>query len=256
MIELNRISFAYPGCSPLLKEVSVSFPRGKITTILGPNGCGKSTLLKVACNLMPATEGEVLLEGKRIREMKPKKVARQVALLSQSHQPPEIEVADLVSYGRFPYRKYGQGITKEDKRHVEEAMERVNMADYRHRLVNKLSGGERQRAYIAMALAQDTELIFLDEPTTYLDIHIRFELMELVRELNRSGKTIVMVLHDLNLALEYSHNLILMEAGKIVTTGSPEEIITSGEMDRVFQIRTKIFEEQENTYYYFAQKEE
>lgn len=255
MIELHRISFAYPGCPPLLEEVSVKFPRGKITTILGPNGSGKSTLLKVACNLMPASRGEVLLEGKKIREMKPGTIAEQVAMLAQSNQPPEIEVADLVSFGRYPYRKYGQGLTKEDKRHVEEAMERVDILNYRHRLVNRLSGGERQRAYIAMALAQDTEIIFLDEPTTYLDIHIRFELMELIRELNRSGKTIVMVLHDLNLALEYSHHLVLMENGKIVKAGSPKELIASGEIDRVFQIRTRIFEDKENICYYFARKE-
>lgn len=255
MIELNRISFAYPGCSPILKDVSVKFPKGEITTILGPNGSGKSTLLKVACNLMPVSGGEVLLEGKHIEKQNPKKVARQVAMLSQSNRPPEIEVADLVSFGRYPYRKYGQGLTKEDRRHIEEAMEWVNMTAYRHRLVNHLSGGERQRAYIAMAMAQNTEIIFLDEPTTYLDIHVRFELMELIQKLNRSGKTIVMVLHDLNLALEYSHYLILMERGKIVTCGTPQELISSGKIDQVFRIQTRIFMEEGKCCYYFAKKE-
>lgn len=255
MIELKGISFAYPGCSPLLKDISVNFPRGKITTILGPNGSGKSTLLKAACNLLSVSEGEVLLEGKSVRGMKAKKLACQVAMLAQSNRPPEIEVVDLVSYGRYPYRKYGQGLGKEDWRHIEQAMEQVDIASYRHRLVNKLSGGERQRAYIAMALAQDTELIFLDEPTTYLDIHIRFELMELIHELNRAGKTIVMVLHDLNLALEYSHYLILMEGGKIAACGSPEELISSKTLDRVFKIKTRILREEDKKYYYFMRKE-
>lgn len=255
MIELKHISFAYPRAELLLKDVSVSFPQGKITTILGPNGSGKSTLLKVAGGLLPIPQGEVLLKGKRIDAMKPKELARQMAMLAQSNQPPEIEVGELVSYGRYPHQRYGQGLTKEDTRYIEEAMEQVKILPYRHRLVNRLSGGERQRAYIAMALAQDTEYIFLDEPTTYLDIHIRFELMGLVRDLHRAGKTIVMVLHDLNLALEYSHHLILMEHGKIAACGSPQEIIASKALDRVFQIKTHIFVEEGNSYYYFAQKE-
>lgn len=255
MIELKNISFAYPGAAPLLEDVSISFPAGKITTILGPNGSGKSTLLKIAGGLLPASMGEVLLKKKSIKAMKPKELARQLSMLAQSNRPPEIEVGNLVSYGRYPYQKYGQGLTKEDQNHIEQAMNQVNIVSYKHRLVNRLSGGERQRAYIAMALAQDTELIFLDEPTTWLDIHIRFELMELVRGLNEGGKTIVMVLHDLNLALEYSDYLILMDRGKIVTSGSPEEIIASGALDLVFRIHTRIFEEEGKKYYYFAQRE-
>ena len=265
----SYLSVVYAQCSMMLyygnmkklwyftnkKDISVSFPRGRITTILGPNGSGKSTLLRLACGLLPPGEGEILLQGRKIESMKPKELARQVAMLAQSNQPPEIEVGELVSYGRYPYQRYGQGLSKEDICRIEEAMERVKISSYRHRMVNRLSGGERQRAYIAMALAQDTECIFLDEPTTYLDIHIRFELMGLVRQLHQAGKTIVMVLHDLNLALEYSHHIILMEQGKIAASGTPEEIIRSGMLDRVFQIKTHTFTEEGNSYYYFAQKE-
>lgn len=251
MIKLKNVNFSYPGAPSLLEDINVSFPKGKITTILGPNGCGKSTLLKLAGHLLTASEGEVLLEGKDIKTIKRKKVAAKISLLSQSHQPPELEVGELVSFGRYPYKKYGQSLSKEDEYLIEEAMKKVDITKYRHRMVNKLSGGERQRAYIAMALAQNTELIVLDEPTTYLDIHIRYELMDLIRELNRQGKSIVMVLHDLDLALKYSDHLILMEEGRIVTCGSPKELVDSGEIERVFKIRIHQMETEGEVFYCF-----
>lgn len=254
MIKLQHVNFAYPGSQELLHDITTEFPKGKITTILGPNGSGKSTLLKLASHLLTATQGEVFLDGKNIKLMKRKTVAEKISILSQSHQPPELEVGELVSFGRYPHKKYGQGLSKEDQFYIEEAMQKVNMAQYRHRMVNKLSGGERQRAYIAMALAQNTEMIVLDEPTTYLDIHIRYELMDLIRELNHQGKSIVMVLHDLDLALKYSDYLILMEEGRIVTAGSPGELVASGEIERVFQIRIKLMEKEEETFYCFSKR--
>lgn len=142
--------------------------------------------------------------------MKNKALAKRIALLSQTNHPPEIPVKDLVTYGRYPHQRYGQGLTQQDHIIINHALRQVKADTYQQRMVSHLSGGQRQRAYIAMALAQDTDIIFLDEPTTYLDINIRFEIMDLIRALNQAGKTIIMVLHDLNLALEYSDTIILM----------------------------------------------
>lgn len=254
MIELNNICFAYPGQTPLLQNISTAFADGKITTILGPNGCGKSTLLKVVCRLLAPSSGTVLLHGQDVQTMKPKAFARQVSLLSQTSHPPEVTVKDLVAYGRYPHQKYGQGLSREDNAIITQAIAQVKAESYAHRPVNRLSGGQRQRAYIAMALAQNTDIIFLDEPTTYLDINIRFEIMELIRNLNQSGKTIIMVLHDLNLALEYSDHIILMNHDRIVTEGTPQQMITSGAIDQVFDISTHIFCENETTFYNFTKR--
>ena len=252
MIELKNISYAYPGQPPLLQNISTTFADGKITSILGPNGCGKSTLLKIICRLLQPSEGTILLHGKDIHTMKTKTYAKEVTLLAQTNHPPEITVEDLVAYGRYPHQKYGQGLTKEDKEIIAQSIAQVKANEYAQRYVNRLSGGQRQRAYIAMALAQNTDIIFLDEPTTYLDINIRFEIMDLIRSLNQQGKTIIMVLHDLNLALEYSDHIILMNSGQIVNQGSPLQIIHSGDIDRIFDITTHVFYENEKPFYHFA----
>lgn len=252
MIELKNICYAYPGQPPLLEQISTSFADGKITAILGPNGCGKSTLLKIVCRLLTPSVGSILLHGQNVHTMKPKAFAKEVALLAQTNHPPEITVEDLVAYGRYPHQKYGQGFTKQDKEIIAQSMAQVKADSYANRYVNRLSGGQRQRAYIAMALAQNTDIIILDEPTTYLDINIRFEIMELIRSLNQQGKTIIMVLHDLNLALEYSDHIILMNHGHIINEGTPQDIIASGDLDRVFDITTHIFQENNETFYHFA----
>ena len=254
MIELKNICFSYPGQAPLLHDINTSFAEKKVTTILGPNGCGKSTLLQIACRLLQPSSGQILLNGQNIQQLKNKELAKQIALLSQTNRPPEITVEDLVTYGRYPHQRYGQGLSQQDHIIINHALQQVKADSYRHRMVNQLSGGQRQRAYIAMALAQDTDIIFLDEPTTYLDINIRFEIMELVRTLNQAGKTIIMVLHDLNLALEYSDTIILMNQGRIQTEGTPQEVIATGLLDEVFQIKTHIFEENGKLFYHFAQR--
>ena len=254
MIELKNICFSYPGQAPLLHDISTSFAEKKVTTILGPNGCGKSTLLQIACRLLQPSSGQILLHGQNIQQLKNKELAKQIALLSQTNRPPEITVEDLVTYGRYPHQRYGQGLSQQDHIIINHALQQVKADSYRHRMVNQLSGGQRQRAYIAMALAQDTDIIFLDEPTTYLDINIRFEIMELVRTLNQAGKTIIMVLHDLNLALEYSDTIILMNQGRIQTEGTPQQVIATGLLDEVFQIKTHIFEENGRLFYHFAQR--
>lgn len=254
MIELKNICFSYPGQAPLLHDITTSFAEKKVTTILGPNGCGKSTLLQIACRLLQPSSGQILLNGQNIQQLKNKELAKQIALLSQTNRPPEIAVEDLVTYGRYPHQRYGQGLSQQDHIIINHALQQVKADSYRHRMVNQLSGGQRQRAYIAMALAQDTDIIFLDEPTTYLDINIRFEIMELVRTLNQAGKTIIMVLHDLNLALEYSDTIILMNQGRIQTEGTPQQVIATGLLDEVFQIKTHIFEENGKLFYHFAQR--
>ncbi len=254
MIELHNISYAYPGQSPLLHNINTSFADGKITTILGPNGCGKTTLLKIVCRLLQPSAGKILLHGQDVSTMSNKEFARQAALLAQTNHPPEITVGDLVAYGRYPHQKYGQNLRQKDKQMIRQAMEQVKITDYTDRMVHRLSGGQRQRAYIAMALAQDTDIIFLDEPTTYLDINIRFEIMELIRNLNQLGKTIIMVLHDLNLALDYSDHIILMDNGAIQTEGTPQQIIDSGMLDKIFEIHTHVFHENDEAFYYFSKQ--
>lgn len=254
MIELQQICFAYPNQPPLLQNISAVFAEKKITAILGPNGCGKSTLLKIACRLLQPSSGQVLLRGQNIRRMKTKEFARQVALLSQTNHPPQITVEALVAYGRYPHQHYGQGISQQDTIIINHALQQVKADSYRQRMVHQLSGGQRQRAYLAMALAQDTDVILLDEPTTYLDINIRFEIMDLIRTLNQAGKTIIMVLHDLNLALEYADHIILMNQGQIQTQGTPQAVVASGLLDEIFQIQTHVFEKDGQYFYQFAKR--
>ena len=236
MLEFSHVNFGYG--APLLQDINFSFPGGKITTVIGPNGCGKSTLLKLAAGLLHPQSGSIYLNGQNIRRFRAKEYARQVAILLQSGRIPQVSVNSLVEHGRFPYLSYHRRHTANDRAIIENALETAGVAHLRHKNLNQLSGGERQRAFIAMALAQDTDLLMLDEPTTYLDINHQLEIMNLVQRLNTQGKTIIMVLHDLNLALHNSHHLLLMEKGKIITAGTAEEVLATGEIDKVFNIHT------------------
>lgn len=236
MLEFKNISFGY--IAPLLENINVSFPKGKITTVIGPNGCGKSTLLKLGAKLLKPQQGTVALNGRNIKDFRSKEYARQVSILLQSDSIPQITVGSLVGHGRFPYLAYHRQHTAKDKEIIEQAMVTAGVEQLRHKNLGRLSGGERQRAFIAMALAQDTDLMMLDEPTTYLDINHQLEIMNLVQKLNQQGKTIIMVLHDLNLALHNSHSVILMNNGRILENGTPEEVVKSGQIDKVFNIQT------------------
>ncbi|MEG1777560.1 MAG: ABC transporter ATP-binding protein [Angelakisella sp.] len=237
MIEFSNISAGYEG-REILKGISFTALQGQITTLIGPNGCGKTTLLRAAARQLPLSGGEILLNGQAIDHYERKEFARLAAFMPQVRDIPSITVRALVTHGRFPYLGLSRQLRLEDKEAVSYAMESTGVADWADRDLRELSGGERQRVYIAMVLAQGTEVIFLDEPTTYLDLNHQFELLNLIYELNTRGKTIVMVLHDLSHALRYSHKIALMEAGRLVDFGEPQKLFENDEIGRVFHVHT------------------
>lgn len=220
----------------IIDGISVTVPPHKISVILGANGCGKSTLLKTFARLLKPFDGAVTLDGKKITTMPPKLLAQQLGLLPQSPVVPEgIKVTDLVSRGRFPYRKLLKNMSREDFEAVEEALSMMGITELANRSVDELSGGQRQRVWIALALAQQTDILLLDEPTTFLDISYQVEILDLLTDLNRRRKTtIVMVLHDINLSARYADHLYAMQKGKLIAQGKPSEIITPELMKQVY----------------------
>lgn len=243
-MQAKNITYGYETGKNLFNNLNVQLKRGKITTIIGPNGCGKSTLLGLLTKAYQPLEGEVLLEGTSIKKIKGKEFSKQVAVVHQQNLSElEITVEELVSYGRSPY----QGLRhqpKDDQEIIDWALECTKLIDIKGKRVNELSGGQRQRAWIAMSICQKTDILFLDEPTTYLDIQHQIDLLELVRELNeRFSLTIVMVLHDINQALQYSDYLIVMKEGRLVREGVPKEIIDEGLLEEVYHIKAKIYQE-------------
>lgn len=229
----------------ILSDVSVTLPKGKISVILGANGCGKSTLLKTFARLIKPEQGQILLDGRTMTSMPSKKIAQTLGLLPQTPMTPEgIRVADLVMRGRFPYRKPLQSLTSEDYEAVQEAMEMMGIVDLADRCVDELSGGQRQRVWIALALAQQTDILLLDEPITYLDIAYQVEILDLLTDLNRKrNTTIAMVLHDINLAARYADYLFAMKKGKIIAQGSPEEIITQELMKQIYGLTCNVMKD-------------
>jgi iron complex transport system ATP-binding protein len=222
----------------IVKNLSVVIPDKKITTIIGSNGCGKSTLLKAITRIISHQSGTVLLDGKDISKENTKILAKKMAILPQSPESASgLTVGELVSYGRFPYQNGFGRLTKKDFEIIDWALEVTGTLDFKYRPVDALSGGQRQRVWIAMALAQETEIIFLDEPTTYLDMAHQLEVLELLQKLNREQeRTIIMVLHDLNQAARFADYIIALKAGEIVKAGSCEEVISPSVLREVFQI--------------------
>ncbi|WSJ59704.1 ABC transporter ATP-binding protein [Streptomyces sp. NBC_01310] len=210
--------------------------QGNVTVIVGPNACGKSTTLRALGRLLKPRSGAVLLDGAALSSLPTRQIARTIGLLPQSPVVPEaITVGDLVARGRQPHQHWWQQWSKEDERAVTDAMARTSVADLADRPVDELSGGQRQRAWIAMALAQDTDLLLLDEPTTFLDIAHQVEVLDLVRRLNHDrGRTVVAVLHDLNQAARYADHLIAMKTGRVVAEGPPSEVVTAELVHEVF----------------------
>ncbi|GAA0621539.1 ABC transporter ATP-binding protein [Kribbella sandramycini] len=220
------------------RELSVAIPDESFTVIVGPNACGKSTLLRGLSRLLKPSAGQVVLDGADINSFKTKEVARRVGLLPQSSIAPDgITVGDLVARGRYPHQGFVRQWTEADEQAVLRAMRQTSVTDLSARLVDELSGGQRQRVWVAMALAQHTDIMLLDEPTTFLDITHQIELMELFTDLHHVGHTLVAVLHDLNHAARYATHLIAMKDGQVVAEGAPAEIVTADLVHEVFGLR-------------------
>lgn len=220
------------------EHLNVSIPDNSLTVIVGPNACGKSTLLRGLSRLLKPTAGQVVLDGRAINTYKAKDVARRLSLLPQSALAPDgITVSDLVARGRYPHQNLIRQWTQTDEDAVIEAMEATGVTDLSARLVDELSGGQRQRVWVAMALAQQTDILLLDEPTTFLDIAHQIELLELFTDLHHAGRTMVAVLHDLNQAARYGTHLIAMKDGAVVAEGTPDQIVTADIVEQVFGLR-------------------
>ena len=227
----------------IIDRLDLSIEPHKVTALIGANGCGKSTLLKTICRLQPALGGQVLLDGASIHETDTRELAKKIAILPQHPTAPAgLTVRELVSYGRAPHRsRLFSRTTAEDARIIDWALRETDMTDFASRRLDTLSGGQRQRAWIAMAIAQDTEIFFLDEPTSFLDVAHQMEVLLLVRHLNETyGKTIVMVIHDLNEAARFSDRLLAMREGRILYAGTPEEVLTVPMLGNVFGIDAEI----------------
>ncbi len=230
----------------IVDELTLEIPDGGFTVVVGPNGCGKSTLLRALGRMLTPRSGRVVLDGNDIRSYRTKDVARRIALLPQSPlSPGAISVADLVSRGRYPYQSMLRQWSPEDERVVSEALTEVGMRYAADQLVDELSGGQRQRVWIAMTLAQRTPVLLLDEPTTFLDIAHQIEVLDLCSQLHQSGRTLVAVLHDLNLAARYATHVVAMRSGKIVMQGSASEVFTPELLREVFDLEALVLEDPE-----------
>ncbi|RJL32418.1 ABC transporter ATP-binding protein [Bailinhaonella thermotolerans] len=217
---------------------------GSVTAVIGPNGCGKSTLLRALGRLLAPRGGHVLLDGKRIDKTPTREVAKVLGVLPQAPTAPEgLTVADLVTRGRHPHQSWYRQWSSDDESAVTEALTMTGMLDLADRDLDELSGGQRQRAWISMALAQGTDLLLLDEPTTYLDLAHQVEVLDLVRSLHTHGRTIVMVLHDLNLAARYADRLVAMKSGRIIAQGAPAEVLTEELLEEVFGLTARVIED-------------
>ena len=245
-LRATDLDVGYDG-RPVIEGLRVEIPDGSFTVIVGPNACGKSTLLRSLSRLLRPTRGSVLLDGKDIEHYRGKEFARELGLLPQQSLAPEgITVVDLVSRGRFPYQRMFRQWTEDDERAVHESLESTQLVGLSTRPVDSLSGGQRQRVWIAMALAQETPILLLDEPTTFLDLAHQIEVLDLCARLNREGRTLVAVLHDLNQAARYATHLIAMRTGEIVAEGSPRDVVTEETVQGVFGVRSRVIDDPES----------
>ncbi|EAD0546809.1 ABC transporter ATP-binding protein [Listeria monocytogenes] len=255
-MEVRDVNFSYNGTDAILKNVSFTIQKNKINTIVGPNGSGKSTLLEILARLLSPNSGDVLLEGKSIFEWKAKEFAQNVAIVHQSNVlPNELMVKELLYFGRLPYKNWRMTRTKEDDLAVERALMQTELTEKAEKFVDSLSGGERERVFIATALVQDTPILLLDEPTTFLDMYFQLEILELVKRLNQEENlTIVMILHDLNQALMYSDHLIVMKNGEVVAKGEPEELLTTDLIAETYGVVADVLNDANNGKYIVPQR--
>lgn len=240
-IQVDHLSVAI-GKKEILRDIHIDIPKGRMVSIIGPNGCGKSTLLKTMSRMIQSKAGNVYIHGNDIRSFGRKELARQIAVLPQLHQAPgDVTVEDLVQMGRFPYRSMYRSFSADDARYVDKALYAVQMHTRKDELMQHLSGGEQQRVWLAVLLAQRSPILFLDEPTTYLDIHHQLRMMKLLGHINEKlGLTIVIVLHDMNQALQYTQYVIAMNEGRIVAAGQPQDVITPQLLRSVFHVQADI----------------
>lgn len=243
-LESKNLCLFYGDC-PIFQGLNLCVPQGKITVFIGSNGCGKSTLLRSLARLLKPRDGQVVLDGSDIASLSTKEVARRLAILPQGPSAPEgLTVLQLVKQGRYPYQNWLQQWSQEDEMMVRKALSLTQLTDLADRSVDSLSGGQRQRAWIAMTLAQGTPTILLDEPTTYLDLSHQIEVLDLLHELNAGeGRTVVMVLHDINLACRYADHIVAIKDRKIYAEGKPENIVTEELIRNVFDLESRIVED-------------
>ncbi|MBM7586165.1 iron complex transport system ATP-binding protein [Bacillus pakistanensis] len=241
LLKTDALTLGY-GDSIIIKELDIEIPKGEITVFIGGNGCGKSTLLRSMARLLKPKTGTVMLDGSAISKLSTKEVARKMAILPQSPSAPEgLTVLQLVKQGRYPHQTWLKQWSQKDEEIVQNALKATKMEDFQDRKVDELSGGQRQRAWIALTLAQDTDIILLDEPTTYLDMTHQIEILDLLFELNeKEERTIVMVLHDLNLACRYAHNIVAIKNQQIYAQGKPEKVISCELVKNVFDMNCQV----------------
>ena len=250
MIRLENLTAGYGG-TPVIRGISLDFRPGEVLALLGPNGCGKSTLLKAALGLLPAMDGQVLYDGRDIRQMKRKEIARQAAFLPQSRNVPNITAGRMVLHGRFAYLSYPRQYRKQDRVIARKALEWADALELEDRYMPELSGGQRQKVYLAMALAQDTETIFMDEPTTFLDVRHQLEVMQVARRMAAEGKAVAVVLHDLCLAMHTAHRIAVLADGRLQALDRPEAVYASGILPRIFGVSLSRTETDQGWQYYY-----
>ena len=255
MIQLQNLSAGYAG-KPVVRKVSLDFPEGTVTVLLGPNGSGKSTLVKAALGLLPALEGRILYDGKDIRDLKPRQIARRAAWLTQSRDTPSIVAQKMVLHGRFPYSGYPRQYSREDYTIARAAMEVTGCLPYENENVRALSGGQRQSVYLAMTLAQDTPTVFMDEPTTYLDIRRQLEILQTARQLASQGRAVVLILHDIALALERADRVAVLREGELICADTPEAVFRSGLLGKTFRVGLHRMETPHGMRYYYTEEGE
>ena len=250
MIQLRHVSAGY-GPKRVVEDLSLDLRPGQVLTLLGPNGSGKSTLLRTIAGLHPLAGGEITVDGIPVRELTRRQMAQKITYMPQSRTVPNITAQKMVLHGRFPYLSYPRRYRNKDYEAARRAMERADALDLADSPVQSLSGGQRQKVYLAMAMAQETQTILMDEPTTYLDIQHQLSLMAAARQMAEQGAAVVLVLHDLCLALRFSHCCVLLQEGRMVRQGTPEEVFQSGALDEVFQARIRRVETAGGWRYYY-----
>ena len=249
MIELHELYASYDGAE-ILHGVNACFPKGKLSVLCGPNGSGKSTTVKALLRLVPEVRGSITIGGTPLERFSQKELAQRVAYVPQSRNVPDITVYRLVMHGRFPYLKYPRRYRKEDHIHVREALQKMELEALSERKLESLSGGQRQKAYMAMVLAQDTDVIVLDEPTNFLDIRNQYELLARIRALTEMGKTVVMILHDFELILRCADQVVLLGEGRIRTAGQAREVLESEALRETFGVTPCFYETPDGTHCY------